>query len=128
MGRPKRDEKEKRSSQIKIACTLLEKEEISLKAKKTGLPSSVYMRNIALNYPLKSVVDQVALDELIRAKADLGRLGGLFKKWLTHNDDTKLKLGTRSWITIDNLVDEMEKKQSELLSLAREMIKNKVEP
>lgn len=32
-----------------------------------------------MNCPIKSVVDQRALSELVKSKADLGRLGGLFE-------------------------------------------------
>jgi len=65
-----------------------------------------------MNYPIRSTVDQQATARLLRANADLGRLGGLLKMWLTRNggdkDDFSAK---RSYKDIDALVDEIEETQ-----------------
>jgi len=73
---------------------------------------------------LTSVVDQHALDELIKARADLGRLGGLFKLWLTKNEDLKesAKLGTYDYKTVEKLVEEIESRQIKLLEIAEKLL------
>ena len=106
--------------------TRLTEEEFSTikkKAYSTGVSGSEYLRSLGMNYPLKSVVDQVALDELIKAKSDLGRVGGLFKKWLVNQDNKKVHLGSRSYKEIDLIVEELEKKQMILMDCAKQLLK-----
>ncbi|MBN2825822.1 MAG: hypothetical protein JXQ76_10885 [Campylobacterales bacterium] len=81
------------------------------------------MRNLALNYPIHSVVDQLALNQLVQANADLGRVGGLFKMWLS-NDSKKRQatLGNHGYERIDQLVDEIIDKQDEILRIAQKLI------
>jgi CRISPR-associated exonuclease Cas4 len=47
---------------------------------------------------LQSIVDQLSVNELLQTRADLGRLGGLFKRWITENEKTKPSLGSKSGI------------------------------
>ena len=94
----------------------------------TGYPraTGTFIRKAVLNYPLRSVVDELALDQLIQAKADLGRLGGLFKLWLTRNqDDRVLKLGHRTFEDVEALVREIETKQAYLLECAKALLQSK---
>lgn len=72
--------------------------EIAAKAEAFGYKSvPQYMRDCAMMRPVSSVADQAALGRMVKAQADLGRLGGLLKKWLTgdwrdakgHNQDIK---------------------------------------
>lgn len=121
----KKEQKVKKEQRVKHIDSRLTEEEyevISMKAKMTGLTNSAYMRNLAMNYPLKSVVDQLALSELIKAKADLGRLGGLFKLWLEGENGTWGELGDRRYEDISDLVDDLIKKEHELLEIARELL------
>lgn len=121
MAAPKKEVK--RIKHIDTRLTLSEFDRIKNKAKYLGISSSEYLRNLALNYPIKSVVDQVALDELIKAKSDLGRVGGLFKKWLVNQDNKAAKLGSRSYKEIDLIVEELEKKQLNLMHCAKRLLK-----
>jgi hypothetical protein len=50
MPRPKKQLK--KEAKVILHCTNEEKEMIILNAKKVGLPVSVYLRNLALNYPI----------------------------------------------------------------------------
>ncbi len=45
---------------------------IKLKAQNMGLPFSAYIRNISMNYQVKSVADQNALNALLNTRADWG--------------------------------------------------------
>jgi len=119
------EEKVKKAQRVKHIDSRLTEEEyevISMKAKMTGLSNSAYMRNLAMHYPLKSVVDQVALSELIKAKSDLGRLGGLFKLWLEGENGTWGNLGDRRYEDISDLVDDLIAKEDELLQIARKLL------
>ncbi|NKQ40256.1 MAG: hypothetical protein HF962_01640 [Sulfurovum sp.] len=71
-----------------------------------------------MNYRLKSKIDAIAVDELVKAKADLCRVGGFFKLWLVHHANGKANLGSKSYSEVESIVNELEKKQTELLSSA----------
>jgi len=124
----KKSETRKRQAHIMIRVTEEEKEQIRRKAEMTGHPraTGTFIRKAVLNYPLRSVVDELAVDQLIQAKADLGRLGGLFKLWLTRNqDDRVLKLGHRTFEDVEALVQEIERKQEYLLECAKALLQSK---
>ena len=57
-------------------------EQISLSAEKAGQSVSKFMRRVCLGFEVRSVVDQRAVLALLKANADLGRVGGLLKKAL----------------------------------------------
>jgi hypothetical protein len=111
-----------KSKYINTRCTQIEYDYIKEKAANTGLSSSAYLRNLGMNYPVKSVVDQRALSELIKCKSDLGRLGGLFKLWLEGENGTWGNLGDRRYEDISDLVDDLIDKESELLEIARKLL------
>ena len=56
---------------------------IETRAREAGLTVSSYLRNAALNRPIESTADQQAFLGLLKVNADLGRLGGLLKLWLS---------------------------------------------
>ena len=51
-----------------------------------GVSTASFVRAVALGEKLKVVSDQRAVLELIRLRADMGRLGGLLKLWLTNEE------------------------------------------
>ena len=113
---PKKKKKEYlKTKHIDVRVSESQYEQISLKAKMTGLNNSAYLRNLGMNYPLKSVVDQLALNELIQCRADLGRLGGLFKLWLDGENGSWRNLGDRRYEDISDLVDDLYKKRKRYL-------------
>lgn len=123
MGRPKADNP--RDKFVAVWCTAQEKERIKEKAEMCGTKSGPFIRDLSLEYPLRSMVDQYALDQLLQARADLGRLGGLFKLWLTKNENYKdaAKIGDRNYESIECLVDDIEAKEEELIAVAKELMK-----
>ena len=114
--------KTKRS--VRFQVTEDELEQLHIQAKNTGMTLSRYLRSLGLNYPINSIVDQVSLNELMKTRGDLGRMGGLLKMWLTNNDKKQATatLGSHSYFSIDHLVDDIEKKQEELLDIARRLL------
>ena len=120
---PKKKEKSQlRNKHVDVRVNGFEYEQISLKAKMTGLNNAAYLRNLGMNYPIKSVVNQLALKELIQCKADLGRLGGLFKLWLEGENGTWGNLGDRRYEDIRDLLDDLIVKEHELLEIARKLL------
>ena len=65
-----------------VKLTEAEHASIAETARTTGLPVAVLIRRLALGYEPESIVDTRTLLELIRLRADLGRLGGVMKLWL----------------------------------------------
>jgi hypothetical protein len=124
MTAPK-EKKQKRTHHIDSRLTLDEYQMIMSKAKATGYTASEYMRRIACGYPIQSMVDQLAVNELIKARSDLGRLGGLFKKWLTEHEKTKPSLGSRSYQEVNSIVSKILGDQERLLNIAEQIIKAK---
>lgn len=122
MARPKSDNPRKKN--ITVWLTDQEKDLIETKSKMTGLKASEYLRSLGCNYPLKSMVDQLAVDELIQTRSDLGRVGGLFKKWLTDQEGRSGNLGRRSYEDINKIVEDLESKQKQLLDAAQKILKS----
>jgi len=114
MGRPK--SKDPRTKLISVRVTEEEFEIIEKKASCSAFTMSSYLRALGMNYPIRSKVDFIAVDNLIRSKADLARIGGLFKVWLSRDEST---LGSKRRHDIELILDDLEKKQSEILEISR---------
>ena len=114
MGRPKIEDR--RTKLISIRVTETEFVLIEKKATCSAYTTSSYLRALGMNYPIRSKVDFIAVDNLIRSKADLARIGGLFKMWLSRDENT---LGSKSRHDIELILDDLEKKQSEILEISR---------
>ena len=91
-----------------------EKKIIEAKAESTGKSVSAFLREIALGYEVKSVIDNTKVLELSKINGDLGRLGGLLKLWLT--DDAKLATYNKQQLeaTIHGALDMIIKNQDEM--------------
>lgn len=78
-------EKRQRTKHIMVRVTPEELEAIREKAKAFGYASSTaaLLRDLALGIEPTSTLDQRAILDLLRINADLGRLGGLLKHWLS---------------------------------------------
>lgn len=79
----KRSEKRKRNPMIGVRVTPEEKAIIKEKAAKFSKKPGTYLRDLGLNKTIKSTVDAQAFREIAKLRADLGRIGGLFKAWLS---------------------------------------------
>lgn len=76
-------EQRKKTVNKQIRMTPEEADEIEARAAAFGVSLPQYMRDCAMDRPLRSAVDFRAVKTLARLNADQGRLGGLLKKWLT---------------------------------------------
>ncbi len=119
-----RSEKRRREKMILVRVDEEEKRKLQEQAKKCGQSIAGMLRSLGLNYPLLSRVDQYALDNLVKSSANLGRLGGLFKLWLTKNQDYKelAKIGNYSYEDIEVLVNKINQNQQELLEISRKLL------
>ena len=72
-----------RNRPLKVVVSERERAEIETRAAATGLSVSAYFRNLGLGFQPHSTMDQEAILALLKVNADQGRLGGLFKLWLS---------------------------------------------
>jgi len=109
----------KNSPPIKVYCLPSEREQIATNAKAVGLTVSTYLLRVGAGYEVKSTLDSQRVADLAKANADLGRLGGLLKLWLT--DDKKLEaLGSAfTQGTLRALLKRIEDTQAEMLEAVR---------
>ena len=72
-----------RNRPLRVFVSERERAEIETRAAATGLSVSAYLRNLGLGFQPHSTLDQEAVLALLKVNADQGRLGGLFKLWLS---------------------------------------------
>lgn len=72
----------RRGKPIEVWVTDGERSAITAKADEAGMSRSGYLRALALNTPIRSVVDLAAVADLAKESGDLGRAAGLLKLWL----------------------------------------------
>jgi hypothetical protein len=77
------EESRDRNRPLKVFVSERERADIETRAAATGLSVSAYLRNLGLGFQPHSTLDQEALLALLKVNADQGRLGGLFKLWLS---------------------------------------------
>jgi hypothetical protein len=68
---------------LKVAATPEEAASIRHRASCARLPVAAYLRTLGLGCKVKSVAGHEAVIRLCNINADLGRLGGLLKLWLS---------------------------------------------
>jgi len=100
----------KKKFQIKAYVSHEDYMQIEASASRTGLSLSAFARRICLGQPAPSREMEQLRRELLRINADLGRLGGLLKLYLTQKDEKSLVIhdDTR------RLLREIEARQREL--------------
>lgn len=109
----------KGSSPLKVYCLPSERDQITANAQAVGLTVSTYLLRVGAGYEIKSTLDSQLVAELAKVNADLGRLGGLLKLWLT--DDKKLAVVGNAWTqgTVRALLKRLEDTQAAMLETVR---------
>ena len=100
---------------IRVYVTDEEDDAITKKAEQTKLSKSEFCKNVCLGMPVVSKTDAKAVHELLRTRADLGRLGGLLKMWLTNDDEHVLN--------VQSLLEEIEQGQREVMAASKQLLK-----
>ncbi len=83
MPAQKVEESRDRNRPLKVFVSERERADIETRAAATGLSVSAYLRNLGLGFQPHSTLDHEAILALLKVNADQGRLGGLFKLWLS---------------------------------------------
>ena len=81
-------------------------------AKKAGLSLSTFCQRVCLGIPVPGLEHRQAVRDILKASADLGRLGGLLKLALSEGGDK---------ITLSRLLKEIDTGQKELRAVARKL-------
>ena len=79
----KAEESRDRNRHLKVVVSARERADIETRAAATGLSVSAYLRNLGLGFQPHSTLDHEAMLALLKVNADQGRLGGVFKLWLS---------------------------------------------
>lgn len=90
-----------------------EYERIAANAGKAGLSLSGFSRMVCLGEQVRSSEKQQSILEIIRTRADLGRLGGLLKLWLTNKDNHAIE--------VRRVLREIDARQEELKQVVKIM-------
>ncbi|MDE1241441.1 conjugal transfer transcriptional regulator TraJ [Vibrio aestuarianus] len=114
----------KGSTPIKVYCLPEEKEQIEAQAKRAGMSTACYLREVGQGYHISGVVDYEQVRELARINGDLGRLGGLLKLWLT--DDVRIAQFGQS--TILAVLSKIEATQEEMGNVMTKIVMPRSEP
>lgn len=75
----------KNGRHLRVPVLPNEESQIKANAANAGLSIAEYLRRISLGYPLQSAIDKDQVIQLAKINADVGRLGGLLKLWLTQD-------------------------------------------
>lgn len=104
-------ERRKDQSPIKVYCTRSQRQVIEQNAGIVGMSLSTYLQRVGTNCSLNVHSHNEDVEKLLRINADLGRLGGLIKLWLTNDRKTKL-VGQQE---LHRLLAQISATQSELI-------------
>ena len=108
----------KNTPPVKVYCLPEERAQLQASASAARKSLSTYLLNVGLGYPVRNILDQRYVEDLLRVNADMGRLGGLLKLWLT-NDERTAAFGES---TIRALLAKIEATQDELLDVVRTVL------
>ena len=75
----------KNSRHLRVPVLPDEEQSIKSKAAQAGLSIAEYLRRVGLGLPIQSVIDKAYVHQLSKINADMGRLGGLLKLWITQD-------------------------------------------
>ena len=95
---------------LTVRLTPEEHAQISEYAKRAGVSRSTFAKRVCLGMPVPSLEHQQAVRDIIKASANLGRLGGLLKLALAEGSDK---------FTLQRLLREIEVGQLQLKNAAR---------
>jgi len=118
MDDAKKGKTRRESAPVKVWVTQEEKTVIAQKAAAHSMSASAYLRALGLELPVHSTIDHRAVLDLVKINADLGRLGGLIKMWLTSNDSWESSSAQTVQRKLDGTLNEiraLQKKMSERL-------------
>jgi len=114
MDDAKKGKTRRESSPVKVWVTQEEKAQIAEKASAHSMSASHYLRALGLAFPIQSTVDQRAVLDLLKINADLGRLGGLIKMWLTSNESFLSQSGLAMQRKLEGTLNQIQALQKQM--------------
>jgi hypothetical protein len=108
----------RKARQLRVPVLLDEEAAIKRMAASSGLSVAAYLRKLGLGHQVRSILDNLRVEELARINGDLGRLGGLLKLWLT-DDPRTARYGRK---IIRALLAKIEANQDEMHQVMRTVV------
>lgn len=105
----------KNSRHLRVPVLPYEEIQIKSNAANAGLSIAEYLRRISLGYQIHSVLDKDHVLQLTKINADLGRLGGLLKLWLTQDP----RVAHFDYRTVMNLLRSIQSTQDAMLAVVK---------
>ena len=121
MDDAKKGKTRRESTPVKVWVTPEEKTQIAEKAAAHSMSASRYLRALGLAFPVQSTVDQRAVLDLLKINADLGRLGGLIKMWLTSNESFESQSGLAMQRKLEGTLNQIRALQKQLSDRIQEL-------
>jgi hypothetical protein len=81
-----------KKQRIVVYCSPEEYTQISESAMRAGISLSAFMKSVCMGVAVPSLEHSQAVRDIVKANADLGRLGGLFKLALTEGQGDRFTL------------------------------------
>lgn len=100
----------RRTDQIYVRVTPEERQTLQALAAQSGLTVAAYLRQVGMGYEPRSLIDKQAVRSLGRLNADLGRVGGLLKLWLSRTE----RQGFAQHLNIPEAVDQLRQLQNQV--------------
>ena len=119
MNRKKGTGRTKRDKRLRVPVLPEEERVIKAKASEAGLTVAEYLRNLGLGYSVPSMIDNRQVDALLKINADLGRLGGLIKLWLTNDERAKYIGKSQLYMTLDTIQEIQSVMLKEIMKLRK---------
>ena len=119
-----RSESRQKTELIQVRCTPEEKAALKARAAAFGISMGELCRGTIFGAKLKSKTDQDAIDELAETRADLGRLGCLFKGWLAGSFERGTP-GPKTRAEIRRILDDIELTELKVRDSANRLAGNK---
>lgn len=104
-----------------MRCTPEEKAALKARAAAFGISMGELCRATIFGAKPKSKTDQGAIQELADTRADLGRLGGLFKGWLAGSFEQQGTPGPKTRAEVVRLLGEIEVAQEKVLASVKKL-------
>lgn len=117
MGDSEKKLTRKNGRHLRVPVLLNEETEIKANASSAGLTIAEYLRRLGLGYQIRGLIDKQHILELSKINADLGRLGGLLKLWLTNDE----RLAHFDFRTITGLLNRIRSTQDALLEVVKKL-------
>ena len=117
--------KNARRKQIHVLVNEEELNQVEANAKRAGLGKGAFLRERGMGHGPLTRIDQDRVDALGKINADLGRIGGLLKWWLSEAD--MIRAGRVPRARLEETLDDIrvtQKRMREAISALSKKIKN----